>query len=82
MNKRWVGFHLGEALEELQRLTVELDEPEFDEVDLKIGLEHAYHHINTAWNSRNTSDEDAASETEEDFYRDRQFPRDIDLGSP
>lgn len=41
---------------------------------------HLYNHLNTAWNARNATDEETTTLTEEQFYRWRQFPTDIDMG--
>ena len=79
MNKPWIAFHLQEALEELQRTLRELADDEFDEEELRVGLEHAYHHLNTAWNSRSESDERTAEGAEADFDRWRTFPTDLSL---
>jgi hypothetical protein len=80
VNKQWVAFHLQEALDQLQQTLNELTEPDYDETNLRFDMQHAYNHINTAWNSRNESDERTASCVEDDFYRWRNFPTDIYMG--
>ena len=51
MDTTWVQFHLREAAEEIARLIKSCD-GSIGEIDLSVGMEHAYHHLNTAWNER------------------------------
>ena len=80
MNKPWIAFHLEEAIEELQRTLNELPEEDYSEEAFRTAVQHAYNHLNTAWNSRTESEERTASCTKEDFYRWRDFPTDIYMG--
>jgi hypothetical protein len=71
---------LREGLEELQRTVRELeDDPDYEDVEFLIAMQHLYHHLNTAWNSRNESPERAWESAEEDFYNWRRFPTDIPM---
>ena len=79
MNKRWVLFHLGEALGELQALVEALESRGVSEEEFEIAIEHAYHHLNTAWNTRSISDERANAHSDTDFVRWRRFPQDLNL---
>ncbi|HEV8660290.1 MAG TPA: hypothetical protein VGS96_16915 [Thermoanaerobaculia bacterium] len=79
MNKRWVLFHLTEAVQELQRLTTALTSDAVSTEEFEIAIEHAYHHLNTAWNSRSISDEEAREHSDSDFVNWRQFPKDLNL---
>ena len=74
-------FHLGEAVQELQSVIAELEKNQnYDEVELRVSLEHVYNHVNTAWNSRDIRSELAANHSDDEFYLWRQFPADIDMG--
>ena len=80
MNRDYVLYNLKEAAEELERTVAEMaQDPEFDEGELRVAVEHAYHHINTAWNARNVSESRAKACSEKDFAEWRRFPEDIDL---
>ena len=79
MNNRWVAFHLGEAIEELQTVINVLDFRSMDAEEFELALERAYHHLNTAWNSRSITDEEATSHTDGDFVEWRKFPKDLNL---
>jgi hypothetical protein len=82
VNKEWIALHLAEAQEELERTLRELQRPDYSEVEFQVAMAHAYNHLNTAWNSRNRSPERVAKQTDEEFYRWRAFPTDIDMGRP
>ncbi len=80
MNKEWILLHLREARQELDKAITNMEsDPEYDEIELKLSLEHLYNHINTAWNSRNERMERVAKHSEADFYEWRAFPRDIQM---
>jgi hypothetical protein len=80
VNKPWIETHLREALEELEDTLRQLNDPDFTEIEFRVAMEHAYNHLNTAWNSRDQSLTAMANHTMEQFYRWRAFPADIDLG--
>ena len=80
MNKAWVLFNLKEALEELKRTIKEIEsDPEYDFGQYLVAMEHLYHHINTAWNSRNSTNQEDEECSESNFAKDRQFPSDLDM---
>jgi hypothetical protein len=69
-------YELEDAKEHLETLMQEMaDDPEFDEVDYRIGLGHIYSHLNRAWNARNRLGTDWTQERHEEFS---QFPKDIE----
>jgi hypothetical protein len=80
VNTDWVLFHLHEAQEELAR-TINLLEStsEADEIEFEIGMAHLYHHLNTAWNSRQVGPEQTANHSSDEFYAWRKFPTDLPL---
>ncbi|HYS53803.1 MAG TPA: hypothetical protein VER58_08605 [Thermoanaerobaculia bacterium] len=80
MNKPWVGFHLKEASGELQKVIAQIESgKELDSEEFEIAITYAYHHLNTAWNSRSITDEKARNHTDWDFTEWRQFPTDLNL---
>jgi hypothetical protein len=75
MNKRFVLFNLREAKEELERMIRELeDDPKYDDADFVVAMSHLYHHLNTAWNARDSSESEAVECSQQNFDRWRQFP--------
>jgi hypothetical protein len=82
MNREWVLFNLRQAQEELERTVREIEgHPDYDQGEFLVALSHAYHHINTAWNAREAAAAEVEMCNESDFYRWRQFPTDIELGT-
>lgn len=63
-----------EAREQLQAIEQSLLDPEYDECELQLDLEHAYHHLNYAWNIRDESDATLAAHSDEDFAKWSKFP--------
>jgi hypothetical protein len=81
MNKPWVLFHLRQGRDELTRTIAKIEaDPEYDYGEFSAAMAHLYHHLNTAWNSRDVSDEVTAAQTDEQFYQWRSFPTDMYLG--
>jgi len=67
--------NIEEAKEELEGLLKEIAaDPEYDEVELRIGLEHAYHHLNFAWNIRNVEENRAGECSQEDYVKWSKYP--------
>jgi hypothetical protein len=63
---------------ELQSIEDRIDKGDwFDDVEFQIALQHAYLHLNTAWNSRHASQDEIAGLTQEDFDRWGRFPNDL-----
>ncbi len=82
MNKQAILAHLKEAKQELDETITEIEQDDdFDPDGYYVSFQHVYHHLNTAWNSRNESDSRIEECTEEDFMRWRKFPSDFDLGT-
>ena len=82
MNRDWVLFNLREAEEELRRTITKLEStPDYGGGEFSIAMAHAYHHLNTAWNSQNATPAAVRECEQRDFDRWRQFPSDIYLGN-
>jgi hypothetical protein len=75
MNKSAIALHLKEAQEELNRTIHELETVEdYDFGELLVAMGHIYHHLNTAWNGRDASDEEHLACSDRDFEKWRAFP--------
>jgi len=78
MNREWVLHHLGEASEELIRTIDEMGKsPDYDSAEFSVAMMHLYHHLNTAWNSREANPERVTNESDEDFRAWSQYPTDL-----
>ena len=48
------------------------------EIDFKVRLRHAYHHVNFAWNCRHVATTNYASMSDKDFKKWGRYPKDIE----
>jgi len=69
--------NIGEAREELERLEKEIarNKDDYSEEELGIGIAHAYHHLNWAWNIRHVLPEEY-DVTDGQFKKWSQYPQD------
>ncbi len=72
-------FHLKEALEQLQETITALETGSLEEISFQIEIEHLYHHINTAWNSRDSTEQETNECNKENFSKWQKFPVDLEL---
>ena len=70
MNWRIIASNLREAREQLEEIEKQIESKDYPaEVELQLFLEHAYHHLNCAWNIRRVKTKEYANLTEDDFNR-------------
>jgi hypothetical protein len=82
VNREYILFHLREAAAQLAQTIHDVEtQADYGYGEYSVATTHLYHHINTAWNSREESNEAVAECSEADFDRWRQFPKDLDLSS-
>ena len=80
MNKSHVLYHLREAQQQLSQMIEGLEnDAEYEYGDYMPDMSHLYHHINSAWNGQNASDERVESCSEENFNFWRSMPSDEDV---
>ena len=78
MKKKYVLYNLKEAREELDRTISDIQEdPDYG--DFVVAIQHLYHHINTAWNARDASEDETEQCSQENFKKWSQFPTDLDM---
>ncbi len=77
LNRSIIAANLKDARKELEKIEklVAVEDP--DEVELLLMLEHAYHHLNFAWNARAASTGQYANLTAEEFNRWGKYPKEI-----
>lgn len=74
-----VLHNISEAREELQRIEARIQSDKKPlEGELQIMLEHAYHHLNFAWNIRHVSAKRYANLTDDDFNLWAKIPQEIE----
>jgi hypothetical protein len=80
MNKDWVLFHPREAREELTNSIAEIEATDdYGFGEFSVAMTHLYHHLNTAWNSREALANEVNESSDDNFRRWRQFPEDLPL---
>lgn len=80
LNYDQLRSNVAEAREELQRIEKELQVPSRpSEDDLQVWFDHAFFHLNLAWNARRSTRNQSVNLTDEDFNRWSKFPRDINI---
>ena len=78
MNFTIVSSNIEEALEELQKIRDKVNSKNMDEAELKIQLQHVYHHLNVAWNIRDVETERYRNITHEEFENWGEYPNEFD----
>lgn len=74
-NSDLIISNLEEAIEQLQETIAELrSDTEYDEGQLRIDLEHAYHHLNYGWHIRKVSEADASECSNENYVKWSKYP--------
>jgi hypothetical protein len=73
-----IASNIAEAREQLQEIEalISRGKPP-NETEFQIMMQHAYHHLNFAWNMRNHPVERYAKLSKEDFDRWEAFPDDL-----
>lgn len=66
-----------EQLEEIENLIAQNET--ISEIELQIKLEHAYHHLNFAWNIRRKSSKKYAKLSDKEFNEWSKFPKEIHI---
>ena len=78
-NREIIGSNIAEAIEELQTLERKASAGDLSEEQLQVGLQHAYHHLNFAWNVLRVSTSEYAQLTQHNLKKWGKYPADIAL---
>lgn len=80
MNKKYIAWHLEEAAKEIAETLREMEsDPEWEIGDFYVEMRHLFHHVNSAWNARDSTEAEANECTEENFEKWRQYPADLEM---
>jgi hypothetical protein len=78
MNKDYILYNLKETHKQIESIINDLTmDDSYNELTYFNDMRHVYHHLNTAWNARNSSKEESMICSEEDFNKWRHFPQDL-----
>jgi hypothetical protein len=78
LNLELIGGNLAEAADELKRLVDLASNHELNEGELQVGLLHAYHHLNFAWNVKFVPTSRYARLSKAEFDRWGRYPVEIE----
>lgn len=67
-------YNIKDAREQLQEIEKLVEEKNLSAVEFQIKLEHAYHHLNFAWNVRYLTAERTKNMSDADFHEWSKFP--------
>lgn len=80
LNRNQVLLHLAEASEAIATTIRDLQShPEYGDAEYWVELQHVFHHLNTAWNSRAVTQAQIGAATDADFNRWSAFPTDLPM---
>jgi hypothetical protein len=79
LNVALLLYNVRDAREQLEVIEKALAAGTADEDGLQVWFDHAFHHLNFAWNARHSSSKRHSGLTDEDFNRWSKFPRDINI---
>jgi hypothetical protein len=78
LNWTIILYNITEAREQLQEIESRVAHGEkMNEFEFQIMLEHAYHHLNFAWNIRHAPTKKYANLTNEDFNLWSKYPKEL-----
>ena len=78
MNTNYLLFNLREAREQLDQTIAALEtDSDYGEPELSVEMAHLYHHVNTAWNARNSTAAQSNLCSDEDFNKWSRYPSDL-----
>jgi hypothetical protein len=80
MNRDQVLSHLSEARDAITQMIEEIRlTPDYDDSEYWVDMQHVYHHMNTAWNSRKATPDEVDEATDDVFNRWNLFPSDLPM---
>ena len=75
MNKSYILYNLKEAYAQISETIAEFESnSDYGFPEFKVEMEHIYHHLNTAWNAQNSTEQESNECSEENFQLWRRFP--------
>jgi hypothetical protein len=75
VNRDFVLFNLREAAAELERTVREIEaHPAYSGGELLVAMQHAYHHLNSAWNGQDLPELKAMNPTDASWNALGEFP--------
>ena len=77
LNRDIILYNINDAREELDRIAARIGAGKMTEPEFQIAMQHAFHHMNFAWNARHWPMRRYENLTQDDFDRAGSFPSDL-----
>lgn len=81
LNRNNILYNIRDAREQLEEIERLLENQDVSVNELQAKLEHAYHHLNYAWNTRFVTDQRYKNVSDREFNEWSKFPSDIEVYS-
>ena len=78
LNLELILYNLRDAGGQIEEIIELAEAGDQDEPDFRIKMEHAYHHLNFAWNIRRRGSKRASKCAKKDFNEWSKFPLDVE----
>ncbi len=78
LNLEFILYNLRDVREQVDEIIKLAEAGDLDEINFETSMEHAYHHLNFAWNIRHMGSKRAAKCVRKDFNKWSKYPRDLD----
>jgi hypothetical protein len=80
LNWEIIILNIAEAREQLEKIeAMRAEGRRVSKVEFQLSMQHAYHHLNVAWNARHQPTKRYAHLTDEDFMNWGKLPVDLDF---
>ena len=79
LNFDFIVNNLRDVREQIDELVKLAEAGDLDDVNFELKMEHAYHHLNFAWNIRHVPPDRASRCVAEDFNDWSMFPSDLEI---
>jgi hypothetical protein len=79
LNWKIIESNIAEAKEELENIEKQIQSSKKPNIaEFQISLQHAYHHLNFAWNAKYKKTKEYKEMTNKDFKKCGKYPKDIE----
>jgi hypothetical protein len=78
LNLEFILYSLKDVRETLDEIIDLAEAATLDEIDFRIKMEHAYHHLHFAWNIRHVGAKRSSECVADDFNRWSKFPEELE----
>lgn len=78
LNWEIILYNLKDVREQIDEIITLAEAGDLDKINFQVKMEHAYHHLNSAWNIRHLGTKRYAKCAKKDFNEWSKYPRDLE----